>query len=107
MEWPIPRPAHDTYLVAIASGPGVTAPYWAIPFPYQPTDRVRQQHVIGATNPVWLDADGDGKFTSARGYAQAILDRTGGDAAKLAAALQGCDESIAAQVAALRRTKSR
>jgi hypothetical protein len=102
IEWRLPRPAHDTYLVAIASGPGVIAPYWAIPFPYQPTDRIRQPRVIGANNPVWLDADGDGKFTSAREYAQAILERTSGDPAKLADALKGYDTAVAAQVQALR-----
>ncbi|MEP6668749.1 MAG: CehA/McbA family metallohydrolase [Chthoniobacter sp.] len=106
IEWRMPRPARDTYLVAIASGPGVTAPYWAIPLPYQPTDRVRDPHVIGATNPVWLDADGDGKFTSARGYAKAILEHAGGDAAKLAEALKGCDDSITTQVSALQRAQS-
>jgi len=101
IEWRLPRPAHDTYLVAIASGPGVTTPYWAIPFPYQPTDRLRNPKVIGATNPVWLDTDGDGKFTSARGYAQAILDRTSGDPAKVAEILKGYDAAVAAQVKAL------
>ncbi|EDY22302.1 hypothetical protein CfE428DRAFT_0427 [Chthoniobacter flavus Ellin428] len=101
IEWRIPRPAHDTYLVAIASGPGVTAPYWAIPFPYQPTDRLRNPKVIGATNPVWLDVDGDGKFTSARGYAQAILNRASGDPAKVAESLKGYDAAVAAQVTAL------
>lgn len=101
IEWRLPRPAHDTYLVAIASGPGVTAPYWAIPFPYQPTDRLRQPKVLGANNPVWFDADGDGKFTSARGYARAILDRASGDPVKVAEALKSYDAAVAAQVRAL------
>lgn len=101
IEWRIPRPAHDTYLVAIASGPGVTAPYWAIPFPYQPTDRIRQPRVIGANNPVWLDADGDGKFTSALGYAQSVIDHTSGDPAKLTETLKDYDAAVAAQVRAL------
>ena len=33
VSWELPRPAHDVALVAIASGPDVTAPYWAIPKP--------------------------------------------------------------------------
>ena len=42
IEWRVPKPEHDVHLVAIASGPGVSAPYWAIPAPcIQPTDRVR------------------------------------------------------------------
>jgi hypothetical protein len=102
IEWRLPRPANDTYLVAIASGPGVTAPYWAIPLPYQPTDRIRQPKVIGANNPVWLDADGDGRFSSARDYAQAILQRTSGDPAKVADDLKAYDAAVAGQVEALK-----
>jgi hypothetical protein len=37
--WSLPRPTHDVSLVAVASGPGVTAPYWAIARPDQPTSR--------------------------------------------------------------------
>src|SRR5437868_15260146 len=37
LQWTIARPPHDVYLVAIASGPGVRSPHWAIPRPYQPT----------------------------------------------------------------------
>jgi hypothetical protein len=62
--WTIQRPKQDAYLVAIATGPGVTAPSWAIPRPYQPTSKIWKPRVIGATNPVWLDCDGDGKFTA-------------------------------------------
>jgi hypothetical protein len=67
-DWSLPKPARDVYLVAIASGPGIAAPYWNIPYPYQPADRVRNPRVIGANNPVWIDADGDGVFTSPRAY---------------------------------------
>ena len=63
VEWIIPRPVHDTYLVAIATGPAVTAPFWAMTRPYQPTSTKWKGRAIGSTNPVWLDADGDGRFT--------------------------------------------
>ncbi len=102
--WRLPRPAHDVHLVAIAHGPAVTAPYWAIPFPYQPTDRNRDRCVLGATNPVWLDADGDGKFSSARDYAKQVIERSGGNPGKLAAELTRYDAAVGAQVKALRRT---
>ena len=64
--WTIPRPARDALLVAIASGPGITSPHWAIPKPYQPSSKAWNLRVLGATNPIWLDADGDGKFTPLR-----------------------------------------
>jgi hypothetical protein len=66
LDWKIPKPAHDIYLLAIASGPGVTAPFWRIPKPYQPTSTAWNPRVIGATNPIWIDCDGDGKFTPPR-----------------------------------------
>jgi hypothetical protein len=61
--WTIPRPPHDAYLVAIATGPAVTAPFWAMTRPYQPSSPHWEGRAIGATNPIWLDADGDGRFT--------------------------------------------
>jgi hypothetical protein len=101
VEWKLLRQSHDVHLVAIASGPGVVAPYWAVPSPYQPTDRVRQPRVIGATNPVWLDMDGDGAFSAARKYAEVLLKRAGSSAQKIVPALSGYDEAVAAQVAGL------
>lgn len=62
--WTIPRPDKDTHLVAIVTGPPVTAPFWAMTRPYQPASRKWQGRAIGATNPVWLDCDGDGRFTA-------------------------------------------
>jgi hypothetical protein len=44
----------------------VTAPFWRIPKPYQPTSTAWNPRVIGATNPIWIDCDGDGKFTPPR-----------------------------------------
>ena len=101
LHWIIPRPAHDVYLVAIATGPGVTAPYWPIPRPYQPGSRAWQARVIGSTNPIWIDADGDGKYTSPRAYAKSLIERASPDPAKLFAALTTFDEAVAAQAASL------
>jgi hypothetical protein len=66
LEWKIPKQGRDFYLVAIASGPSVSAPFWRIPKPYQPTSTTWNPRVIGATNPIWIDADGDGRFTPLR-----------------------------------------
>jgi hypothetical protein len=64
--WAIPNPGKDFHLVAIATGPGVRSPHWAIPRPYQASSPVWNPRVFGATNPIWVDADGDGKFTPLR-----------------------------------------
>lgn len=66
MRWTLDRPAQDAHLIAIASGPGLTSPHWAIPKPYQPSSKVWNSRVLGATNPIWVDGDGDGKFTPLR-----------------------------------------
>jgi len=99
--WELSRPAHDVHLVAIAWGPGVTAPYWAIAKPYQPSSRVSHPLVLGATNPIWIDGDGDGKFTAARPYAKSLIERLGTDPAKLIPALTQYDETVVAQAASL------
>lgn len=99
--WQIPKPGHDVYFVVIATGPGVTAPYWELPSPYQPSSKTFTPRVIGSTNPVWIDADGDGKFQSAFAYAESLVQQHGADAAKLKAALSDYDQSVATQVASL------
>ncbi len=102
VSWILPRPEHDVHLVAIATGPGVTAPFWAIPRPYQPTSPRWEGRVIASTNPIWLDADGDGKFSAAREYARRLIADSAGDAAKLVSALNKYDEAVSVQAASLR-----
>lgn len=100
VEWTLPRPAHDLALVAIASGPGVTAPYWPIPRPYQPTSRDWRPRVLSITNPVRVDADGDGSWSSARYYAQFVIEIFGTDPEALFPILTRYDEAVATQAAA-------
>lgn len=97
LTWTLPRPKHDVHLVAIATGPGVTAPFWEIPKPYQPSSKTVRLRVIGSTNPIWIDGDGDGQFTSARGYAARLVAQASGDAGKLNALLADYDAAVAVQ----------
>ena len=101
VNWTIPRPAHDVHLVALAIGPEVTAPFWAVPKPYQPTSPKWTGRVIAATNPIWLDADGDGRFTAARGYARQLVEHHGKNPPALLSELARFDEATAAQAASL------
>jgi len=57
--------------------------------------------VVGSTNPIWIDGDGDGRFTAARGYAEELVRRAAGDPEALRRALAGFDEAVAQQAAAL------
>ena len=95
------RPKHDLYLVAIATGPGVTKPYWEIPRPYQHKTNKYVPRNLGATNPVWLDGDGDGLFTFPNGYARELVEQTNGDLEKTLASLTNVDEAVAAQAAGI------
>ncbi|MBN8419826.1 MAG: PHP domain-containing protein [Verrucomicrobia bacterium] len=99
--WQLPKPAHDVHLVAIATGPGVTQPFWEIPRPYQPSSKTFVPRVVGSTNPIWLDADGDGKFEPAFVIATRLIQESGGDRAKLQEALKRCDEAVAVQAESL------
>ena len=107
VSWTLPRPPHDVSLVAVASGPGVTAPYWAIARPYQPTSREWTSRSFGITNPIDLDGDGDGTWTSPRAYAEATVARVGLAPQALIPALGAYDEAIAAQAAGLCRAAGR
>jgi hypothetical protein len=97
--WDLPRPRHDFHLIALASGPPILEPYWALARPYQPSSPVWNPRVIGATNPIWVDGDGDGQFTPARGYAQKLFKEAGADRARLLSALAAYDEAVAVQAA--------
>lgn len=103
VRWTLLRPRHDVHLVAIATGPGVTAPYWETPRPYQPTSKTFTPRVLGSTNPIWVDGDLDGVFTSARGYAAMVLRQAEGDPAKLASILESYDEAVKVQARDLAR----
>jgi hypothetical protein len=99
--WKLSRPSHDVHLVAIATGPGVRAPYWPIARPYQATSLDWNPLVISATNPIWIDADQDGQFTSPREYARALLAKHQEKPAELFQALARFDQAVAAQTAGL------
>jgi hypothetical protein len=105
VSWPLPRRRHDYFVVVIASGPGVTDASWAIPKPYQPTTPRWQPVVFGLTAPIFVDADGDGTFTSARAYAQQLVDSHPA-LPDLMAALAGFDEAVASHAAELLEAKS-
>ena len=105
--WTLPRLRHDVSLVAVASGPGVTAPSWAIARPYQPTSTEWEPRSFGITNPIDLDGDGDGAWTSPRAHAEATIARVGTAPEALLPALRDGDEAIACQAAALCRAAGR
>jgi len=77
---------HDAWLVCVVIGPGISAPYW----------KTLNNYTLAATNPVFLDVDGDGLYTSPRATAQALLDAAGGGSVERA--LTDCDGGVAVQL---------
>lgn len=104
--WTLGRPKHDVFLVALATGPGVTGPYWPVAKPYQPRTTEWQPYVLGSTGAVWIDADRSGRFDSAYDYASRVVNDAKGDLAATVAALADYDEAVAPQAAGILRAKS-
>lgn len=101
LRWRIGKPKHDVHLVAVASGPGVREPYWNLARPYQPDSPAWNPQAFGVTNPVWIDADGDGAFTAPRSLAKKVIAQHDQDTAAIVAELGHYDEAVAAQAASL------
>jgi hypothetical protein len=86
----------------IASGPGIDEVYWKTAKPYQPDSPQWEPRVIGCSGAVWLDADGDGRRSSARDYATRVLVRTGPTmTAETVKLLENFDAATATQAAFL------
>jgi hypothetical protein len=94
-------PKHDYWIVAVVTAPGVTAPFWAIPRPYQPSSRTWTPKVIGVANPIYIDGDGDGKYTSPRDYAKKLYRKHKDDLRALFKGLRDYDQAVAIQAASL------
>jgi hypothetical protein len=106
-EWTLPRPEHDVHLVAIATGPGVAESYWKTAKPYQPTSPDWEPRLIGCSGAVWLDADGDGRKSSAYDYALQAFASSEGDLSKLVGLLSKFDAATSAQAAHLYQSSGR
>ncbi|MDW8310296.1 MAG: CehA/McbA family metallohydrolase, partial [Verrucomicrobiales bacterium] len=67
VEFRLPRPKNDAYLVCVVVGDGVNHPAW----------RIQEKYTQAVTNPVFLDGDGDGHYSSPHAQALATLARAG------------------------------
>ncbi|MEM7234486.1 MAG: hypothetical protein AAF517_20065, partial [Planctomycetota bacterium] len=93
----VPRPAHDAHLVLIARGPEPKSDFW----PMADDDR----YALAATNPIWIDGDGDGEYSSPREYAQEIAKSTKLESTRLSLTLAAYDQAVRVQVASLVRSQ--
>lgn len=98
---PLPQRAHDCFVVAIATGPGLDGPHWRTAKPYQWLSEDFTPQVIGCSEVVWLDRDGDRKLSSAFDYAQRIVSASDRHLPETLKALNSFDSSVAVQAAQL------
>jgi hypothetical protein len=95
--WRFSKPTRDLHLVAIAIGPGISAPYWATAQPYQPTSPELDLHTLACGGAVWVDGDGDGRRSSARAYAERLWSAADKQIGKLVPLLAKYDAAVASQ----------
>ena len=94
--------SHDVFVSAVATGDGISAPFWPTAKPYQPDSPDWSPKTLGVSGAIWIDVDGNGKTDSARQIAQsrmALFD--GENVRELFASLKDDHQSVAAQVAFL------
>jgi hypothetical protein len=103
--WRLPRPAHDVHLVAVATGPGVTAPYWPSAKPYQPLSIDFTPYVLGLSGAAFVDGDASGAFESAFEYARREVSAAK-DLKDLVTRLGSYDAAVAVQAASLVRARA-
>ena len=103
--WSLTSPNGDVFLSVLATGPGTRHASWPMAQPYQPDSPDWKATNLSFTGAIRIDADGDGKFSSAYDYARELFDSSNGDFSKLLKALKKHDESVAIQAAGLWQRK--
>lgn len=73
LEFSFDQPTHDAYVVAFVLGDGITLPGWT---PYGKATQA-------ITNPIYLDVDGDKKYSAPRDTARRLIANYGDKGAKL------------------------
>ncbi len=86
-------PDHDFWMVALVEGDGVGGAFWP-----QLND-----YTLAATNPVFFDVDGDGRYTSPRRQAEELVEAVGTGEEALQPLLARVDEAVGVQLLRLAR----
>jgi hypothetical protein len=89
LKFKVPAPAHDAHLICVAYGQGLDDPAW-------PT---YAKYTLAVTNPIFIDADKDGKYRSPRETALALIDKLAPLSARsVESALDDVDPAIGVQL---------
>lgn len=87
VEFTLPAPRHDGYIVVVAEGNDVAGAWW-------PSG---EKYTLGITNPIFVDADGDGVARSPKEVGRIAFSKTG----EWKRAIVDLDDAAAIQVLAL------
>lgn len=93
IEYELPKQIDDGWLVCVVLGDGVKSPSWA----------TEENYTFAATNPIYLDADGDGRYTNPRENAQIRLQTVGGSRERTWNAVMASSDPIAVQMISILR----
>jgi hypothetical protein len=107
LEMQLPISANqDAFVVAVARGPGVRKLHWPIAKPYQPVSTDWTPTFVAVTGAIWIDADGDGRFTSAKKYATEVCTASDYNSGRVLEQLKKFDSAVAVHAAELLMTDS-
>ena len=93
IEFTVKKPAHDSYLACVILGDGASHPSW----------KTKADFTFAATNPVFLDTDGDGNYSSPRALAAVALKRAGNSKEDQWKAVSAASDVVAVQMLSLMR----
>ncbi|MBA4146486.1 MAG: CehA/McbA family metallohydrolase [Verrucomicrobia bacterium] len=108
LEFTVPLSKHDAHLVCVVLGDGVD--HLSIGTKARKigdkVQRINTFFTLAATNPIFLDVDGNGKYESPREQARRLLDRSAGDLDKQWKTIMATDEVLAVQMVSLLRQET-
>lgn len=96
IEFELPKQSDDGWLVCVVLGAGIENPAW----------RTAQKYTFAATNPIYLDVDGDGLCSCPRDSAIAKLKAVGVDPERQWNAIAAASDPIAVQMVSKLRLES-
>lgn len=95
LDFSIPAPPRDAYIVCVVLGDAASHPSW----------ETKEKFTLAATNPIFLDGDGDGKYSSPREIAMGLLERAGKSTDSQWQAVTAADDIVAVQMLSLMRER--
>lgn len=108
LEFSVPLSKHDAHLVCVIVGDGVNHPSVGDKSRVvgDKLERITGLFTLAATNPIYLDVDGNGKYESPRETARVALNRAGKNAEQQWKAIASADDVIAVQMVSLLREQT-